>query len=1402
MEERFHSEWDAPDFNVTPETESGTFQYNKHNESIFDDYRYFPHLKPGHESVVRFDPNNGDVINQATLRALIVQLTSPEVIDYNLICDFFLTYRLFSDSHTVMSLLLTRLIWSLQYVNSFKEETEKTGKLVLLRTFVVLRHWVLNYFIDDFEHDYDLCDTFSTVLNKITSGPSLIRSNMVFELKIFTDLKTHWLSQFNEFFDANINLQSRQTIYESALPMVSTIVNCNKLTKSTTEASIHTNPSFRRSAMLSLYDNKAHHKCLIFNESTSNDENPQLSVNNLLAQHKSSRTSLNDKLREFHSKIDKKTEQEPLDAPSKHAGHKTKYMHFTDSSLALKKTTGIRNSIQNEPTEENIAATGFSTNGQVKLPTSKIYQIVPPTPVKKMEYTIKDTGYAPGKRKSTLHVGESMDFDGLGRRVSIKKFVEGWKKSFNSNELKTTMSSELSENFALSTLASEDVSDQIRDRVDTLSARIIDELEYLIRYSIVDSSGTINETDYNDGINLSEIPINSSILHDKDRGLDADENTAVSNNKRKLADVSLANSPSEKSRVTSSKHEHRDDISIQDVSELNIEKIDNIFSQDDIYIPSERHSMSNSNTNDIPSGVDSHSERSSFRKVTSINWNDEGNLDFENSTSVVPSPDQSQIKEIKGSTAMIKSDTRYFDVSSEISSPAELEQQTPPNNSSVSLPSDIEHYSAEIADLGIAMSPQSMKKSTHRINIAELFHVNSVNKRYSVFSAASSGSLFKRDSIKSYLSYDSALSTSSNIKHDMPQDSNLRKKHGYQDLRKMANFNLNDFNNLCDQQEQLYADAHGREELPFKVRTTSMASRVSSSRKSVRFSTFFALTELPFNDFRESYIVLNRMETNRKHKLLGEFSDNSAFSYGPGERKSSQTMNNTSRQSATGSVAIPGISSYALKELASIPDQKLKSNNPVKFTLHRLEGKGNTSMDSENTTSVDTTTESINLEETSALEKAEALKEETVISNDQNAENLEEATHHSDGRPRSSEMNGFQDTEEILAEINNANTKDVIDYSSDIEKELKERPVTPIKTRPRTALNPSLSTPNMNAFLLSVTAGENASPPSPVNPKIILDGYSLTSKTLGVEEVMRSGSHVSFVLSYSSKALAEHFTIIERDMLQEIDWRELVELQWNKDLSPVNSWLEIIVNETYYSKNKGVNLVISRFNLMVNWIISEILLTKTEEERIMIISRFIHVAYHSLVLQNFSTLMQVILALSSEKVAKLKLTWNRLHPGDILTFKNLEEMTSPLKNFLNIRVCTNLVQPSRGCIPFVGLYLSDLIFNAERPKYAKKPANALPMMPPAATAEFTDHALTLADSSVESYNTNVEDDRLINFSRFRTSVHIVKSLSQCIEWSKNYSLPVEDELLRKCLYIKSLDEEEMNYCLQTTETLN
>lgn len=1443
MAQQMAADWDLPEANLSFEEPNEAFLYNRHNESIFDDVRYFPGLKHDQETVVKFDGTNEDFINHATLRALIVQLTSPEVIDYNLICDFFLTYRTFTDSHTVMNLLLTRLIWSLQYVNSFKLDTEKIGKLVLLRTFVVLRHWILNYFIDDFLPDEKLCDTFSYYINQITHESHLIRANMVFELKIMTDLKIHWLSQINEFYKAGMSTDAAQDIFAFTLPQAGEFANIKKLSKSNTEASIHTNPSFRRSAMLSLYDQRTYHKCLIYDDTNANDENPQLSINNLLAQHKSSRLSLNDKLRDFQGKNMKKFEKKPSLQKQSTNTAKHKYLNLTDSSIALKKTTNVAGEDVGAPEseKENITPSGFSTNGHVKLPSSKISVIVPLTPARKMEYTLRKELPPTPKSGTHPHAFDGLDVDDFGRKKSLKKIVDGWKKSFNSPDLKSEKHA-FGDSAATTPVVSPqlDAAKIIGDRVDVLSARIVDELEFLIRYYITDSS-TINEADDRDYISRSAIEFSRP----DEQSLKIDDRAQVKDNN----DAQLTN-------ATMSPLASKEQMSMQDLSELNIDKIDNLFSQDDILIeenidkivssPDEASKISH-----LLSAEGDHSKRSSFGgRIASINWNDEGDLNLENSE-LLGDQSNNMEQDVKErhfmSDRMIKTSTQYFDVSSENpQDPYLIERPTTP--SSVSTPSDIENYNDEVSDLGIAMSPQSMQKVVHRISITE--HFGAVNnRRISVLSKTSSGSQRKRDSMKSYLSYDSAFSIASASK-SANLEGNLRKKHGYHNLRKFADIPKD------DQREELGKEGLGISNvsltpIPFKLETTSISSQISrqvSMRRSLRLSTLCALTELPFNDFGDTTVSLikGNSDVTTKSRKLSDIADSSVFSCVINGRKSTRdSTRKSSDQSSTISVAIPGISNQNLKELAAIPDDSFSTGNPVQSALYKLEGRkkiDQSTLIASTSSGEDNGTRIVNRES------------EIVLTNTDSIMNRPQNTRIADD---DSDMNN---TDNILAEINNAATEDIIDYSSEVEKELLERPITPIKTISKAPVMPSSSATNMNLMLTSVPNSEKTSPFSLLNPKVVLDGYTLTSSSLSIENVVQNSSHVSFVLSCTSLSLAEHLTMIEKDMLQEIDWKELIELQWNKELTPVNSWLEIIVNESYYNQNKGVNLVIARFNLMVNWVISEVLLTRTEAEQIAIISRFIHVAHHCLAMQNFSTVMQIVLALTSEKITKLKSTWKNLPPGDILTLKNLEELASPTKNFIKIRLCMNQLQPSKGCIPFVGLYLSDLVFNAERPKFVKKPTpvapkvdtqakeplsasqtpvvNSEPKLEASTTASITsepptipaakesqecsaastptlrdaptapaaananescERSVTIGESTLGSENPDAENSRMINFSRFRTSVHIVKSLSQCIEWSKNYQFVVNDELLRKCLYIKSLDEEEMNYCLETLD---
>lgn len=261
-----------------------------------------------------------------------------------------------------------------------------------------------------------------------------------------------------------------------------------------------------------------------------------------------------------------------------------------------------------------------------------------------------------------------------------------------------------------------------------------------------------------------------------------------------------------------------------------------------------------------------------------------------------------------------------------------------------------------------------------------------------------------------------------------------------------------------------------------------------------------------------------------------------------------------------------------------------------------------------------------------------------------------------------------------------------------------------------------------------------------------------------------NNNHTPFILNYKSKVLSEQMTLIERDALAQVDWKELIELKWpGTNLDPVQNWVTFL-SDRRNTRLGGVELIISRFNLVVNWVKSEILLTWSIQQRMETISRFIHIAYQCRQnLKNYATMMQIILALGSPIIQKLKTTWSKISSLDLKMFQQMEELILPMGNFANLRKELNDAMGSfsnNGCIPFVGMYLSDLTFTGEQP------------------------------SKVDGD----EGEELINFKKCVTSAGIVKSLIQCIQWSEKYSIETNQNILSKCLYLHSLTIEEMEEC--------
>ncbi|KAL8841870.1 MAG: hypothetical protein Q9170_000743 [Blastenia crenularia] len=278
--------------------------------------------------------------------------------------------------------------------------------------------------------------------------------------------------------------------------------------------------------------------------------------------------------------------------------------------------------------------------------------------------------------------------------------------------------------------------------------------------------------------------------------------------------------------------------------------------------------------------------------------------------------------------------------------------------------------------------------------------------------------------------------------------------------------------------------------------------------------------------------------------------------------------------------------------------------------------------------------------------------------------------------------------------------------------------------------------------------------PSPVSLPIQTSGaktaasqaFSISTQNLSAHR------HVPFVMAFDSAVIAQQFTIIERDALNEINWQDLIDMRWHHSSPSTLNWVDYLRTQD----PTGIELVTARFNLVVKWVLSEVVLTQNIEERAWAIVKYIHIAKHCRKNHNFATLFQLTIALTSVDISRLTKTWELVPATEKKTVKELEALVTPIKNFHNLRQEMETTNSEDGCIPVIALYIHDLTYNSQKP------------------------------SQVPSSR---EGEPLVNFERYRTTASIVKSLLRLIDASSKYNYQPVEGALDKCLWMASLSDE-------------
>uniref|UniRef100_A0A5K4F3Y4 Ras-GEF domain-containing protein n=2 Tax=Schistosoma mansoni TaxID=6183 RepID=A0A5K4F3Y4_SCHMA len=167
-----------------------------------------------------------------------------------------------------------------------------------------------------------------------------------------------------------------------------------------------------------------------------------------------------------------------------------------------------------------------------------------------------------------------------------------------------------------------------------------------------------------------------------------------------------------------------------------------------------------------------------------------------------------------------------------------------------------------------------------------------------------------------------------------------------------------------------------------------------------------------------------------------------------------------------------------------------------------------------------------------------------------------------------------------------------------------------------------------------------------------------------------------FLIFFFYVTVLQQITLIELEYFQAIEADEFYTLKWN-------------------SKEKlqyAPNIVASTrwFNQIIFWVQKHILNEKSLSKRTEILSHFIRMAKKLVDFNNFSSGMAIISALNMQCIHRLNATWSHLTSRDRHIFRKLADLFSQEENFINLRTA---VDHSRlPCIPYLGIYLSDLTF--------------------------------------------------------------------------------------------------------------
>ncbi|XP_044728082.1 ras-specific guanine nucleotide-releasing factor 1-like [Chrysoperla carnea] len=191
----------------------------------------------------------------------------------------------------------------------------------------------------------------------------------------------------------------------------------------------------------------------------------------------------------------------------------------------------------------------------------------------------------------------------------------------------------------------------------------------------------------------------------------------------------------------------------------------------------------------------------------------------------------------------------------------------------------------------------------------------------------------------------------------------------------------------------------------------------------------------------------------------------------------------------------------------------------------------------------------------------------------------------------------------------------------------------------------------------------------------------------------------------SALEIAEQMTYLDHQIFISIASEEFLGQAWMK--------------ADKHIKAPHIILMTRRFNEVSQLVVSEIIRRNTLSGRIAAIEKWTAVADISRCLHNFNGMLQICAAFTNTSVYRLKKTWEKVSRTTKQTIEKLQTIVSSDGRFRSLRDALHRCDPP--CIPYLGMYLTDLSF-------------------------------------IEEGTPNFTEDGLLNFSKMRMIAHVIREI--------------------------------------------